>query len=204
MSRVRERGVYEQLNNRNEGELVWNKRETVKKKKKKKEDWTARFKGKVIPIPHQAHVSIYGCFWETHRNGVWSSTHSRFETAHVAPSCGRCALLSRQRGAVCTCFYIVCLEKPLKEKRTLWQPRIPDWKHGEGGGCAPWQLGAQRTCRLWSIPPSPLWEPEGALPSLIWGSHHFMANRCIENGNCGRLYFSGLQNHCRRWLQPWN
>ena len=27
----------------------------------------------------------------------------------------------------------------------------------------------------------------------IW-SHHFMANRC---GNSGRLYFGGLQNHCR-------
>ena len=22
--------------------------------------------------------------------------------------------------------------------------------------------------------------------------------------NSGRLYFSGLQNHCRWWLQPWN
>ena len=34
----------------------------------------------------------------------------------------------------------------------------------------------------------------------IW-SHHFMANRW---GNSVRLYFSGLQNHCRWWLQPWN
>ena len=32
-------------------------------------------------------------------------------------------------------------------------------------------------------------------------SHHFMANRC---GNSVRLYFGGLQNHCRWWLQPWN
>ena len=37
----------------------------------------------------------------------------------------------------------------------------------------------------------------------IW-SHHFMANRWGNNGNSGRLYFLGLQNHCRRWLQPWN
>ena len=28
-----------------------------------------------------------------------------------------------------------------------------------------------------------------------------MANRC---GNGGWLYFLGLQNHCRWWLQPWN
>ena len=33
-------------------------------------------------------------------------------------------------------------------------------------------------------------------------SHHFMANRWRNNGN--RLYFLGLQNHCRWWLQPWN
>ena len=32
----------------------------------------------------------------------------------------------------------------------------------------------------------------------IW-SHHFMANRW---GNSVRLYFLGLQNHCRWLLQP--
>ena len=37
----------------------------------------------------------------------------------------------------------------------------------------------------------------------IW-SHHFMENRWGNSGNSGRLYFSGLQNHCRWWLQPWN
>ena len=34
----------------------------------------------------------------------------------------------------------------------------------------------------------------------IW-SHHSMANRWRKGG---RLYFLGLQNHCRWWLQPWN
>ena len=37
----------------------------------------------------------------------------------------------------------------------------------------------------------------------IW-SHHFMASRWGNNGNSGRLYFGGLQNHCRWWLQPWS
>ena len=37
----------------------------------------------------------------------------------------------------------------------------------------------------------------------IW-SHHFMANRWSNSGNSDRLYFLGLQNHCRWWLQPWN
>ena len=31
-----------------------------------------------------------------------------------------------------------------------------------------------------------------------------MANRYRNNGNSDRLYFGGLQNHCRWWLQPWN
>ena len=30
----------------------------------------------------------------------------------------------------------------------------------------------------------------------IW-SHHFMGNRWENSGNSGRLYFWGLQNHCR-------
>ena len=30
----------------------------------------------------------------------------------------------------------------------------------------------------------------------IW-SHHFMANRWGNNGNSDRIYFLGLQNHCR-------
>ena len=37
----------------------------------------------------------------------------------------------------------------------------------------------------------------------IW-SHHFMAIWWGNNGNSDKLYFLGLQNHCRWWLQPWN
>ena len=37
----------------------------------------------------------------------------------------------------------------------------------------------------------------------MW-SHHFMANRWGNNRHSDRLYFLGLQNHCRWWLQPWN
>ena len=29
-------------------------------------------------------------------------------------------------------------------------------------------------------------------------------NRWGNSGNSVRLYFFGLQNHCRWWLQPWN
>ena len=35
-------------------------------------------------------------------------------------------------------------------------------------------------------------------------SHHFMANRLGNNGNSDRLYFLGLQNLCKWWLQPQN
>ena len=31
----------------------------------------------------------------------------------------------------------------------------------------------------------------------IMTSHHFMGNRWGNSGNSVRLYFSGLQNHCR-------
>ena len=31
-----------------------------------------------------------------------------------------------------------------------------------------------------------------------------MADKWGSNGNSDRLYFLGLQNHCRWWLQPWN
>ena len=31
-----------------------------------------------------------------------------------------------------------------------------------------------------------------------------MANRWGKNGNSDRLYFLGLQNHCKWWLPPWN
>ena len=43
-----------------------------------------------------------------------------------------------------------------------------------------------------------VWEDHG-----IW-SHHFMGNRWGNSGNSVRLYFWGLQNHCRWWLEPWN
>ena len=35
-------------------------------------------------------------------------------------------------------------------------------------------------------------------------SHHCMANRLGNNGNSEKLYFLGLQNHCRWWPLPWN
>ena len=34
----------------------------------------------------------------------------------------------------------------------------------------------------------------------IW-SHHFMANRCGNSWNSDRLYFGGLQNHCRHGIK---
>ena len=32
---------------------------------------------------------------------------------------------------------------------------------------------------------------------IVKWSHHFMGNRWGNSGNSVRLYFSGLQNHCR-------
>ena len=33
-------------------------------------------------------------------------------------------------------------------------------------------------------------------------SHHLMPNRLGNKGKTDRLYFLGLQNHCKWWLQP--
>ena len=55
------------------------------------------------------------------------------------------------------------------------------------------------------IPPSiRVFSNESTLHMRWPKSHHFMANIWENSGNCVRLYFSGLQNHCRWWLQPWN
>ena len=35
----------------------------------------------------------------------------------------------------------------------------------------------------------------------IW-FHHLMENRWGNSGSSVRLYFGGLQNHCRWWLRP--
>ena len=39
---------------------------------------------------------------------------------------------------------------------------------------------------------------------IIASGPNFMANRWGDCRNSVRLYFFGLQNHCRWWLQPWN
>ena len=39
---------------------------------------------------------------------------------------------------------------------------------------------------------------------MAFQSHHFMANRWGKSRNNVRFHFLGLQNHCRRWLQPQN
>ena len=38
----------------------------------------------------------------------------------------------------------------------------------------------------------------------IMAASPFIANRWGNNENSERLYFWGLQNHCRWWLQPWS
>ena len=38
---------------------------------------------------------------------------------------------------------------------------------------------------------------EKTMPGHGIQSHHFLANRWGNNGNSDRLYFLGLQNHCR-------
>ena len=91
------------------------------------------------------------------------------------------------------------------ESRLLGEISIPQicrWHHHYG--------------RMWKRTKEPLDESERG-ECKIWlktqhsenkdhgiRSHHFKANRWGNNGHSERLYFLGLQNHCRWWLQPWN
>ena len=48
-----------------------------------------------------------------------------------------------------------------------------------------------------------------ALMNVCWKNewlliHNKLRQRWGDNGNSDRLYFLGLQSHCRLWLQPWN
>ena len=52
------------------------------------------------------------------------------------------------------------------------------------------------------------WQVNGETMETVtdtcWAPQSLQANRWGNNRNSERLYFLGLQNHCRWWLQPWN
>ena len=88
---------------------------------------------------------------------------------------------------------------------------LPGESQGWGSlvGCCLWGRTESDTTERLSLSrcsgqPRP--PPAGAIfcvcPSIR--SHHFTANRPGNDGNSDRLYFGGLQNHYRWWLQPWN
>ena len=81
------------------------------------------------------------------------------------------------------------------------QPQICRWHHPYG--------------RKWRGTKEPLDESEREWKSWLKTqysknedhgirSHHFMANRWVNNGNSHRFSFLGLQYHCEQWLQPRN
>ena len=72
-----------------------------------------------------------------------------------------------------------------------------------------------RWAYLWNRTKEPLDESEkGQWKSWLKTQHPKMKimasgpitswQRWVSNGNSDRLYFLGLQNHCRQWLQPWD
>jgi len=66
-----------------------------------------------------------------------------------------------------------------------------------------WVKGSAILEELWGSPLDLKAQPSENEGHGIW-SHHFMGNRWGNSGNSVRLYFLGLQNHCRWWFQPWN
>ena len=72
----------------------------------------------------------------------------------------------------------------------LWQKVKKNWR-------ASWWNWKRRVKNLaWNSAFKKLrsWHPVPSLHGKKWGS----------NGNSDRLYFLGLQNYCRWWLQPWS
>ena len=74
------------------------------------------------------------------------------------------------------------------EAPIIWPPDIKNWFIGKDPDAG----------KHWR------WEEKGMTEDEVVGWHHFMANRWGNSGNSVRLYFGGLPNHCRWWLQPWN
>ena len=81
-------------------------------------------------------------------------------------------------------------------------PQICRWYHPDGRKRGeteqPVDESEKREWKSWLEPQHSKNEDHGIQ------SHHFMANRWWKNGSSEKLYFLGLQNHCRWWLQPWN
>ena len=73
----------------------------------------------------------------------------------------------------------------------------PLWQKAKRNSKASWRRWRRRVKKLAYNSTFRKWR------SWLW-SHHFMGNRWGNSGNSVRLYFFGLQNHCRWWLQPWN
>ena len=96
-------------------------------------------------------------------------------------------------------FHFHALEKEMATHCSVLAWRIPGT--GEPGGLP--LMGSHRVGHDWS-------DLAVAAVAVILASghgiqsHHFMANRWGNDGNNDRLYFLGLQNHCRWWLQLWN
>ena len=86
--------------------------------------------------------------------------------------------------------------KNLPAMQETWVPSLGQEDPLEEG------MATHSSTLVWRIP----WtEDPGRLQPI--GLHrvgHDKANRWGNNGNSDRLYFLGLQDRCRWWLQPWN
>ena len=129
-------------------------------------------------------------------------------------------LLSQRLSDFTFTFHFHTLEKEMATHSSVLAWRIPGKVEPDGLS----SLGSHRVGHNWSdlaaavaaATQKPLDESEsGEWKSWLKAqhsenedhgirSHHFIGNRWGNSGNSVRLYFSGLQNHCRWWLQPWN
>ena len=119
----------------------------------------------------------------------------------------------RQGCILSLCLFTLCIEY-ITHHGKCWVGWITSWnqdcqeKYQQLQICKWYQSNGRKR----KITKEPLDEGEGGQWQIdlklniqktkIW-SHHFMANRRGQSVSSHRFYFLGLQNHCRRWLQPW-
>ena len=101
-------------------------------------------------------------------------------------------------------FHFHALEKEMATHSSILAWRFPGTEEPSG---LP-SMGLHRVRHDWSdlaAADTVLKSRNITLPTMMhivkaFWSHHFMGNRWGNGGNSVRVYFGGLQNHCRWWL----
>ena len=146
-------------------------------------------------------LQFSSCSMHTNHMEGWLRHRVQDSTLRLSNSvCGEAGHGCRVHHAKCQAGWSTSWNQDCREK--YQSPQICRWHHPYGrkrrGTKEPLDEGERGEWKNWHKTQHSKNEDHGI------GSHHVMANRWGNNGNRNGLYFLGLQNHCRWWLQPWN